>query len=381
MPATASLRDCSALVTATEEAGGQAPDVLTNIIGGAHLFNTRPAPVDPAHVIVRAAADGTLTAERLDELLVTGASQQRFAGYAGEVRQRSERLFTEEFHRALKDGAADELLNSMRSVWDAHAAAVAEARSEINAESRRTHFGLRLAGLVEALATIARTSGRTEQDSRVARQFGPRIGNFPMITEFANTRQIPARRRGDLVRRRQPRSRLRRVPPAGPAAPPAPTVQHAVAPAHRDPARARYGSGQQRSGSSSTADPCRAGSMRKVEAHEFPRPVNPFAERKLMRPWGQRSVPRHSRTHTRTRRWQCQLACPAARSTPRSRPHRPDSVTGLSREYDDDANLRAVCNHCHHIVTEQHRIARVKEAAAHRRARRHLPVPKHPGDP
>ena len=35
MPATASLRDCSALVAATEEAGGRAPEVLKRIINGA----------------------------------------------------------------------------------------------------------------------------------------------------------------------------------------------------------------------------------------------------------------------------------------------------------------------------------------------------------
>ena len=61
MPATSSLRDCSALVTATLEAGGQIPEVLENIIDGAQLLNTRPAPVDPARAIVKAAVDGALT--------------------------------------------------------------------------------------------------------------------------------------------------------------------------------------------------------------------------------------------------------------------------------------------------------------------------------
>ena len=111
MPATASLRDCSALIAATEEAGGEVPEVLANILAGAALLNTRPAPVDPAHAIVKAATDGALTAEKLDELLVTAAGQQSVAGYACELRQRSERLFVGEFHKALEAGAADELLN------------------------------------------------------------------------------------------------------------------------------------------------------------------------------------------------------------------------------------------------------------------------------
>ena len=188
MPPTASLRDCAQLVAATREAGGQIPAVLQNIIDGARLLDTRPAPVDPAHTIVKAAVDGSLTAEKLDELLVTAAGQQQVAGYACEVRQRSERLFTEEFHRALKDGACDELLDTMRPIWDEHAAAVTEARSEINPESSAEHV---LASgspkLVECWQSLPGHLAALDRIAAVARQFGPRVGNFPMIREFANS--------------------------------------------------------------------------------------------------------------------------------------------------------------------------------------------------
>ncbi len=101
-----------------------------------------------------------------------------------------------------------------------------------------------------------------------------------------------------------------------------------------------------------------------------------------MSPWGERSVPRHVRKRIHERDGGlCQLGLPGCTVYSEAVDHIvPISVTGLSREYDDDDNLRAVCNHCHHIVTEQHRIARVKEAAAHRYARRHLPVKPHPGE-
>ena len=91
-----------------------------------------------------------------------------------------------------------------------------------------------------------------------------------------------------------------------------------------------------------------------------------------MPPWGsRRGVPRHVRERIHARDGgMCQLGLPGCTVYSEAVDHIiPISVTGMSREYDDDENLRAVCNHCHHIVTEQHRIARVKEAAAYRRAR------------
>jgi hypothetical protein len=188
MPATTSLRDCSALVTATQEAGGKVPKVLTNILAGAALLNTHSTVSDPARAIVAASTDGTLTAEKLGELVTEAARAQVVNTYIGELRQRSERMFTEEFHRALREGACDELLNSLRPAWDGHAAAIAEARSEINSESTAEHI---LASgsprLVECWQQLPEHLDALNQIAAVARQFGPRLGNFPMIREYANS--------------------------------------------------------------------------------------------------------------------------------------------------------------------------------------------------
>ena len=139
MPATTSLRDCSALVAATGEAGGKAPEVLTNILDVAALLNTHSVVSDPAKAIVAAAADGSLTAEKLNELVTEAAHTQAVNIYVGELRQRSERMFVEAFHKALAAGACDELLGTLRPIWDAHAVAVGEARSQINPESSAEH--------------------------------------------------------------------------------------------------------------------------------------------------------------------------------------------------------------------------------------------------
>ena len=170
MPATTLLHDCAQLVTATQEAGGKAPKILMDILDGAALLNTRPAPIDPAHTIVRAAIDGSLHADKLDELLVTAANQQLVASYAGELRQRSERMFVEQFHQALAAGACDELLNSLRPIWDEHAAAVAEARSQINSESTAEHIlETGEPGLVECWQQLPGHLAKLNQIASVAR--------------------------------------------------------------------------------------------------------------------------------------------------------------------------------------------------------------------
>ena len=278
MPATASLRDCSALVTATEEAGGQVPEVLTNILAGAHLLNTRPAPVDPARTIVAAAVDGSLTAEKLDELLVTAAGQQSVAGYACEVRQRSERLITEAFHKALREGACDELLNTLRPIWDEHAAAVGEARSEINSESSAEHI---LASgspkLVECWRQLPTHLAALNKIAAVARQFGPRIGSFPLIAEYANADGFRLEDSAiwcadgsletDSAAFRRPGTQPRQHPLFNVT-----LKLHSVS-----SAESRYKSWAAAQWEQQNSGPVQSWIDDEGHAHEFPRPVNPYA--------------------------------------------------------------------------------------------------------
>ena len=60
-----------------------------------------------ARTIVDAAADGTLTADRITDLIAEAARAQSIATYTGELRQRTERLFVGAFYEALQDGAAE----------------------------------------------------------------------------------------------------------------------------------------------------------------------------------------------------------------------------------------------------------------------------------
>ena len=76
-----------------------------------------------ARTIVDAAADGTLTADRITDLIAEAARAQSIATYTGELRQRTERLFVGAFYEALQDGAADEILDSLRPAFDTAAEA------------------------------------------------------------------------------------------------------------------------------------------------------------------------------------------------------------------------------------------------------------------
>jgi 5-methylcytosine-specific restriction endonuclease McrA len=59
----------------------------------------------------------------------------------------------------------------------------------------------------------------------------------------------------------------------------------------------------------------------------------------------------------------------------------PVSALGdVTREELTDDNRQAACHHCHHIKTEQHKLTRIQEVAAHRRARKRLPQRPHPGE-
>ena len=96
-------------------------------------------------------------------------------------------MFVQEFRDALAAGACDELLGTLRPAWDEHAAAVGEARTMINAESSAEHIlESGQPGLVECWQQLPGHLAALNQIVAVARQFGPRVGNFPMISEYAN---------------------------------------------------------------------------------------------------------------------------------------------------------------------------------------------------
>lgn len=186
MPATSSLTDCKTLVNAVTAAQGRVPDVLGHILSSATLLDRHSTVSDPAKALVDAAVAGELDEKRLSGLIDQAAHAQMVADFTGDVRQRLAPMLTAAFRTALKDGAADEILDSLRPVWDEAAEAIAVARSLFNAESGPDH--ILASGEPATITAWQSLDGHLlviGKIAAVASQFGPRLGQFPLITEYS----------------------------------------------------------------------------------------------------------------------------------------------------------------------------------------------------
>jgi hypothetical protein len=81
-----------------------------------------------------------LTEERVADLIGEAAKLQQRATYAGELGQRTERLFVAAFYEALRSGSADEILDSLRPAFGTAAEAIAAARHVILTEQPAEQF-------------------------------------------------------------------------------------------------------------------------------------------------------------------------------------------------------------------------------------------------
>jgi hypothetical protein len=186
MTPTTALSDCQRLVTAVSEAGGTVPDALTNLLAGAALLDAQGTTRDPAKAIVAAAQSGQLTEKSLDALLLDYATAVAANNHRGELRQRSERLFTEAWHKALHAGCCDTVLDSLRPLFDKAAEAIAAARDVIPPDTPAETFlrtaqpaAIKLWQQLDGHLAIVNAIGV------LAAQFGCRTAAlFPQITEY-----------------------------------------------------------------------------------------------------------------------------------------------------------------------------------------------------
>jgi hypothetical protein len=190
MPKTTSFADCKRFAANVAAAGGTLPQTLQNLLAAHDVVaaaGDRPAAAQaPESAIVDAALDGSLTPERLTKLLPAAASAAIVHEYAKTLSRSVERVLLGAWHRELENGGADAILDSMRSTFDRHAKCIAEARSLFNSESSAEHV---LAGgepgTIEAWQGLTAHLTAVARIAIVAREFGPRLGDYPMIVEYA----------------------------------------------------------------------------------------------------------------------------------------------------------------------------------------------------
>jgi hypothetical protein len=130
---------------------------------------------------------GTLDQKTLEKLLTAAATAAMVNGHRQDLARRSEHVLIGAWHRELEAGAADQILAGVRGKFDKAAAAIAHARSVIPMQSSPEHI-LATAGdgALEAWRTLDEHLRIVDKIGAIASQFGPRLGNFTMIKEFAN---------------------------------------------------------------------------------------------------------------------------------------------------------------------------------------------------
>jgi len=130
---------------------------------------------------------GTLTAEKLAELAPVAASAAATADYLRGLARSCEHTLVGQWHRQMKNGAADQILNSLRKNFDTHAAAIGVARSLFTAESTPEH--VLASAEPKAIEAWQQLEGHLKVITRIAAiasQFGCRpTAQFPQITEYS----------------------------------------------------------------------------------------------------------------------------------------------------------------------------------------------------
>ena len=188
MPLTTSLTDCQRLADAVTSVGGVVPDVLAHLLQAYTLLSSHRATEAPEKDILEAALTGALDEKALSKLLPAAATAAMVNDYRRRLAAESEHVLLGEWHRQLAAGGADQILDSVRGKFDTAAAAIAHARSLFPMQSDPEHILDTAAdGALEAWRAldghirVVDTIG-----TRIAAQFGPRLGGFSQVEEFAN---------------------------------------------------------------------------------------------------------------------------------------------------------------------------------------------------
>ena len=187
MPPTSAVLDCRRFADATIAAGGTVPDPLRGLLVAASLL-MRPAATTTRYTEAHPRPGNgrpTRRTQARDAARRRRAPQQA-ATYRRELRTRAEPVVVPAFHQALKDGAADQILDSLRPQFEKAAAQIEAARGLIAAESDLAQW--LSTAKPEAVTAWQALDGHLATVSAIgaiAAQFGPRVGNFPLIVEYA----------------------------------------------------------------------------------------------------------------------------------------------------------------------------------------------------
>jgi hypothetical protein len=185
MAPTTNFADCQRFATAVSAAGGTAPPALAGLLSAYDLLSSPGASQRPEDSIIEHALHGMLTAKKLAELAPAAATAAATAGYLRQLAENSAHILLGQWHRNMKAGGADEILDSLRPTYGKAAAAIAKARNLIDPESSAEQI---LANgepeLVQAWQQLDEHLRVVARIGAIAAQFGPRLGNYAQIEEY-----------------------------------------------------------------------------------------------------------------------------------------------------------------------------------------------------
>jgi hypothetical protein len=186
MPPTTLIHDCKQFAAAITSVGGVVPNVLGHLLSSYEVLASPGRADAPEMAIMDAALDGSLDEKTLAKLAPAAASAAMTNTYVRELARTSEHTLVGQWHRQLAHGGCDAILDSVRGSFDEHAEAIAVARSLINPESTAEH--VIESGQPELVTAWQQLDGHLRVVAKIgaiAAAFGPRLGNFPQIREYA----------------------------------------------------------------------------------------------------------------------------------------------------------------------------------------------------
>jgi hypothetical protein len=181
------IHDCAQFARSVAACGGSVPDSLQHLLSSYEVLTAPTSTERPETAIVTAALGGKLDQKMLARLLPAATAAHAENQYRQELARTSEHTLVGQWHRELERGGADEIILSLRPVFDKHAAGIAKAKSLFTSESS-PEFVLQSgeAGTIEAWQQLGGHVQIVTKIAAVVSQFGcMQQAMFPLVRLFA----------------------------------------------------------------------------------------------------------------------------------------------------------------------------------------------------
>ncbi|OHU65871.1 hypothetical protein [Mycobacteroides chelonae] len=166
------------------ELGGVLPQKIANLLDSQAIIRGQAAQLrSGVDDVLDAAESGSLTADKAEELLKTAAARQQLSQFRIELARASEPAVMARVGRALVNGGADEIIDSLRPAFDEAVVTLDESLELVDLGTDYNTFVNEASP--DQLLAFQRLRGAAETSGRiltfVCSKFGPRSLEFPVI--------------------------------------------------------------------------------------------------------------------------------------------------------------------------------------------------------